>query len=115
MNHGTKDNLYLVDSAKTHTILKNQKNFSELMFIPRKVSTIAGPVQIIKSYERAHMMLLNGTHLFIKDALFLRSSRINLINFKDIKMNGYHIEIVSEGNNEYLCIVTNIGSQNQIL
>ena len=44
MDHGTEDNLCLVDSATTHTILKNQKFFSELMFIPRKVSTIAGHV-----------------------------------------------------------------------
>ena len=103
MDHGTGDNLCLVDSATIHTILKNQKFFSELMFIPRKVSTIAGPVQIIEGFGRAHMILLNGTHLFIKYALFSRSSRRNLISFKDIRMNGRHIETVSKGNNEYLC------------
>ena len=78
--------------------MKNQKFFSELMFIPQKVSIIAGPVQIIEGSRRAHMMLHNGTHLFIKDALFSRSFRRNLINFKDIKMNEYHIETVSEDN-----------------
>ena len=61
------------------------------------------------------MMLPNDTHLLIKDALFSSSSRRNLISFKDIRMNGYHIEAVSEGNQEYLCIVTRIGSQKQIL
>ena len=30
-------------------------------------------------------------------------------------MNGYHIEIVSKDNKEYLCIVTSIGRQKQIL
>ena len=76
---------------------------------------IVGPVQIIEGSRRAHMMLPNTTHLFIKDALFSISSRRNLINFKDIKMNGYHIEAVSESNEEYLCIITSIESQKQIL
>lgn len=114
MDHGTGDNIYLVDSATTHHSEKS-KIFSELMFIPRHVSTIAGPVQIIEGPERAHMMLPNGTHLFIKDALFSSSSRTNLISFKDIRMNGYHIETVSECNKEYLYIVTSIGSQKHIL
>ena len=61
------------------------------------------------------MMLTKSIHLFIKDTLFSRSSRRNLISFKDIKMDGYHIETISEGNKEYLCIVTSIGSQKQIL
>ena len=85
------------------------------MLIPRKASTIAGPMQIIKGSERAHMILPNGTHLFIKDVLFSRSFRRNLISFKDIRMNEYHTETVSECNKEYLCIITSIGSQKQIL
>ena len=111
MNHGTEDNLYLIDSTTTHTILKNQNFFSELMFIPRKVSTITGLVQIIEGSGIAHTMLPNVTRLFIKDALFSRSCRRNLISFKDIRVNGYHIETVTKRGNEYLCIVTSIGSQ----
>ena len=101
----------MVDSATTQTILKNHKFFLELVLNLRKVSTIARPVQIIEGSGIAHMMLPNGTHLFIKDALFSSSSRRNLISFKDIIMNEYHVETVSEGNKEYLCIVTSIGSQ----
>ena len=67
MDHEIDDNLCLVDSATTHTILKNKKNFSELTFILQKVSTIVGPVQIIEGSGRAYMMLPKGTHLFIKD------------------------------------------------
>ena len=110
MDHKIENNLCLVDSAITHIIMKNKKIFSKLMFIP-----IARPVQIIEVSEKAHMMLPNGSHLFIKDALFLRSFRINLISFKDIRVNGDHIETVNEGNKEYLCIVTSIVSQKQIL
>ena len=36
-------------------------------------------------------------------------------SFEDIRINGYHIETVSEGNNEYLYIVSSIESQKQIL
>ena len=98
-----------------HTILKNQNFFPKLVFNARKVSTIARPVQIIEGSGVAHMMLPNDTNLFIKDVLFSSSSQRNLISFKDIIMNGYHIETVSEGNKEYLCIVTGIGSHKQIL
>ena len=84
MNRGAEDNLCRVDNATTRTILKNQKFFSELVFNPQKVSAITGPVQIIEDSERAYIMLPDGTHLFIKDALFLSSSQRNLISFKDI-------------------------------
>ena len=100
MDHRTEDNLCLVDSTATHTIMKDQKFFLELVFNSRKISTIAGLVQIIEGSGRAHMMLHNGTHLFIKYALFSSSSRRNLINFKDVRMNEYHIETVSECNDE---------------
>ena len=30
----------------------------------------------------------------------------NLVSFKDIRWNEYHIEIINEGNNEYLKIIT---------
>ena len=115
MDYGIKDNVCLVDSATTNTILKNQKFFSELMFIPQKVSTIVEPMQKIEGSKRGHMMLPNGTHLFIKDALFSKSSRKNLIVSKTSEWMGYHIETVSEGNKEYLCIVTSIGSKKHIL
>ena len=85
------------------------------MFNPRKVSTIARHAQIIESFRRAHIMLPNGTHLFIKDTLFSSSSRRNLIGFKDIIMNGYHFETVSESNKEYLYIAISIGNHKQIL
>ena len=73
--HDTEDNFCLVDSGTTHTILKNHNFFSELVFNIRIVSTIAGSAQIIEGSEIAHVMLPNGTNIFIKDALFPSSSR----------------------------------------
>jgi len=55
-----------------------------------------GPIDMIKGFERANIMLLNKTKLGIKNALYLYESRRNLLNFKDICANSYHIEIIDE-------------------
>lgn len=54
MNHGTEDNLFLVDSAITHHYEKSEIFLR--IAIPRKVSTIVGPMQIFKYSGRAHTM-----------------------------------------------------------
>ena len=62
------------------------------------MSTIAGFAQIIEGSRRAHILLPNGTHLFIQNALHSSNFRRNLLSFKDIRMNGYPIETKNEGN-----------------
>ena len=42
----------------------------------------------------------------IEEALYSEKSQRNLLSFKDIHKNGYHIETKNEGNVEYLCITT---------
>ena len=69
-----KDNICLVDSGTTHSILKCQKFFSTLEHNKQNVSTIAGSAQIIEGSGRAHILLPNGTHLFIQNALYSSSS-----------------------------------------
>ena len=66
-----------------------------MILTPCHVSTIAGPVQMIEGSGRAHIILPNGTHVFIKEALFSSSSRRNLLSFKDIPLNGYHVKIIT--------------------
>ena len=51
-------------------------------------------------------MLPDGTRFHINDALYSRKSTRNLLNFKDIRKNGYHIETVNEGNKESLYITS---------
>ena len=110
------DNICLVDSGTTHTILKNPKFFSELSEnISYKVSTIVGSANIIEGSGRAHIVLPNGTHIFIQNALYSSNSKTNLLSFKDIRMNGYHIETINENNKEYLCVISKIESQKLIL
>ena len=51
-------------------------------------------------------MLPNGTRFHINDAFYYRKSTRNLLSFKDICKNGYHIETMNEGNKENLYITS---------
>ena len=101
----------LADSATTHTILRDPKYFLELIPIQVKVNTISGPVDLIEGSERASILLPNNTKLDIENALYSHKSRRNLLSFRDIRMNGYHIETVDEKGIEYLCIISNKSGQ----
>ena len=51
-------------------------------------------------------MLPNGIRFHINDALYSSKSARNLLSFKDIRKNGYHIETINEGNKESLYITS---------
>ena len=61
-------------------------------------------VSIIEGSGRANIVLPNETRFHINDALYSSKSRRNLLTFKDIRRNGYHIETINEGNKECLYI-----------
>ena len=98
------ESLCLADSATTHTILKNQKYFSHLKLAKANVKTISGASDLIEHSGRATIILPNGTKFIIDDAMFSTRSKRNLLSFKDIRRNGYHIETITEKNEEYLYI-----------
>ena len=98
------ENLCLADSAITHTILKNNKFFSCLVMREVNVSTISATTNIIEGSGRATILLPRGTRLYIKNAFYSPKSNRNLLSFKDIRLNGYHIETNNEGDIEYLYI-----------
>ena len=60
-------------------------------------------------------MLPNSTKFCIKGALYSSKSRRNLLSFKDIRGNGYHIETNNEGSQEYLYITSMVLGQKLIL
>nr|KYP32518.1 hypothetical protein KK1_046786 [Cajanus cajan] len=82
----------LADSATIHTMQEIN------------VSTISGNTNIIKGFERANILLPGGTKLHIINALYSSKYYRNLLSFKDIPLNGFHIETNNEGNVEYLHI-----------
>ena len=70
------------------------------------MSTISCTTNLIEGSGRANIMLLNGTRFHINDALYSSKSTRNLISFKDIRKNGYHIETINEGNIKCLYITS---------
>ena len=96
--------LCLADSATTHTIHRDQKYFSHITLVEANVNTILGPANLIDGFGRATIFLPCGTIFHINDALYLVRSIRNLLSFKDIRCNGYHIETTYDNNKEYLCI-----------
>ena len=60
-------------------------------------------------------MLPRGKKFCIDDTLYSSKSKRNLLSFKDIRSNGYHIETRNEGNEEYLYITSMVSSQKLIL
>ena len=93
MNEG---DVCLADYAITHTILRDKRYFLDLTLTNANVSTISGTSNLIESSRRANIMLPKGTRFHINDALYSSKSTRNLLSFKDIYRNGYHIENMNE-------------------
>ena len=110
-----KGDVCLADCATTHTILLDKRYFFELTLIKTNVSTIFGTTNLVEGFGRANIMLPNETRFFISDALYSSKSRRNLLSFKDIRTNGYHIKNMNEGNVKYLYITSVISSQKLIV
>ena len=55
-------------------------------------------------------MLPKGTKFCIDDALYSSKSSRNLLSFKDIRYNGYHIETNNKGSEEFLYITSIVSS-----
>ena len=107
-------NVCLIDSATMHTILKNLTYFSYLKRQTTSVSTICGNAKLIEGSGGAHIILPKGTKLVIEEAIYSEKSQRNILSFKDIRKNGYHIETTNEGNVEYLCITTIVSGKKSV-
>ena len=105
----------LVDSATTHIILRDQKYFSYITLVEANVNIISGPADLIDGFERATIMLPCDTIFHVNDVLYSFRSKINLLSFKDIRHNGYHIETTYDNNKEYLCITHIVSSQKLVV
>ncbi|TYG75553.1 hypothetical protein ES288_D03G040200v1 [Gossypium darwinii] len=88
------EDLCLADNATTHTILKNNKYFSHLTIQKTSVSIISGSTKIIEGFRRANILLPRGTKFQTNDVLYSPKSQRNLLSFKDIRHNEYHIETI---------------------
>ena len=87
-------------------ILQEKKYFLNLIVTNASVSTISGTSYLIEGSGRANIMLPNRTRFHINDALYSSKSTRNLLSFKDIRKNEYHIETMNECNKESLYITS---------
>ena len=108
INH---EDICVIDIGTTHAIFKDNKYFSYLLKRKAYVTTISGNSKLIEGSGRTTIFLLKGTKLVIEDALFSSKSPRNLLSFKDICRNGYHVETVNEMNIEYLGITRSVSGQ----
>ena len=101
-----KEDVYLLDSAMTHSILKDKNYFSTMTLRKANVHIISGPVEMIDGSENATIMLPNGIILHIEDALLSTKTKRNLLNFKDVRRNGYNLKTIIEADIDCLCIIS---------
>ena len=109
------EDLCLADNCTTHTILRDKKYFQYLILNKASINTISDLSNLIEGSGRANIILSKGTKLCIIDALYYSKSRRNLISFKDIRLNGYHVETTNKGSDEYFYITSIISGQKLIL
>ncbi|GAV73355.1 hypothetical protein CFOL_v3_16841, partial [Cephalotus follicularis] len=79
------------------------------------VGTISGTSDLIEGSRMACFVLSNGTQMRITDSLYSTKSRRNLLSYKDIRLNGYHIGTTNENDKQYLYITNNAFGRKQIL
>ncbi|KAK6147847.1 hypothetical protein DH2020_018759 [Rehmannia glutinosa] len=106
MGNTEKRDYCLLDSATTHSILTNKVYFSSVKLCKAQVTTISGPIETIDGSGNATVVLPNGIVLNIENALLSSRSKRNLLSFKDVFDNDYHLEILNEHNKECLCITS---------
>src|SRR6266540_4710342 len=99
-----EEEVCLVDSCKTNTILMESTYFQTLKKSKGNVTTIAGRDAVIVGSGRATITLPMGTQLEIEDALLYPDSTRTLLSFKYLRKNGLHTETHSVNNEEFLLI-----------
>ena len=90
-----EEELCIVDSGATNSILREIKYFQTLKKREGNILTIAGHDALI-------VTLPMGTQIMIEDALLYPESTRTLLNFRDIRKNGFHVETHEDSKDEYL-------------
>jgi hypothetical protein len=104
-----EEEMCLVDSGTTNSILREIKYFQTLTKNRGNVLTIAGRDAVIVGSGQATSILPMGTTLVIEDALLYPDSTRTLLSYRDIQKNGFHIKTYDENNEEFLLITKNNG------
>jgi hypothetical protein len=104
-----EEEMCLVDSCTTNTILRETKYFQTITKRTGNILIITGRDTCIVGSGRATIILLMGTQVTIENALLYLDSIRTLLSYRDIHKNGLHIVTHEENNKESLLITkTNI-------
>ena len=99
-----EEELCLVDSCTTNSILREIKYFQTLTKKDGNIMTIAG----------TQITLPMGTHITIEDALLYPDSTRTLLSYRDIRKNGFHVETHEDNKKEFFLLTKLTGFGNQI-
>ena len=99
------EDICIVDSGTTNTILRETKYFNTIMKNVGSITTIAGSDSCVIGSGKATITLSMGTQIEIKEALLYPKSTRTLLSFRVIRANGFYVETIEENGKEYLCII----------
>jgi hypothetical protein len=100
-----KEEMRLVDSCTTNSILRDTKYFQTLTRRSKNGLTIAGRDAMIVGSGRATITFFNCTQVTIKDALLYSNSTHTLISFGDIRKSRLHV-CTHEGDKKEFLLIT---------
>jgi hypothetical protein len=103
------EEMCLVDSGTTNSILGEIKYFQTLTKSKWNILTIVGRDTVITGSGRAIIMVPLGTTITVEDALLYPDSTHTLLSYKDIRKNRCHIETRHQKNEEFLLITKDNG------
>jgi hypothetical protein len=109
------EEMCLVDSCTTNTILRETKYFQTLTKMMGNILTIAGRDACIVGSKKATIILSMGTQVIIENALLYPNFTRTLLSYRDICKNGLHIVTHEENNEESLLITKTNGDDYDIL
>ena len=97
-----EEELCLVDSCTTKSILREMKYFHTLKKREGNIMIIAGRNALIVGSGRSTITLHMGTQILMEDALLYFDSTRTLLSFRDVRKNGFHVEIHMDNKEEFL-------------
>jgi hypothetical protein len=110
-----KEEMYLVDSYTTNSILRKVKYFHTLTRRTGNMLTIARCDMNIVGSGRATIVIPMGTQVTIENVLLYPESTRTLLSYRDIHKNGLHVITHEENNEEFLHIIKKNGGGHDIL
>ena len=108
------EELCLVDSCTTNSILREMKYFQTLKKREGNIMTIVGRDVLIVGSGRATITLPMGTQITMEDALLYPDSTRTLLSFRDVCKHGFHVETHMDNKEKFLLFTKLTGYGKQI-